>query len=121
MWIVCSVAAVLSFAFISAAHAWRIERSEVEYTDKQVFSAPVEVNSDLSFGGTKLTATAAELNAAGTAVQAADSTYTATVAKAASALQPGAVGDAATNTTSHALSITIDGTNYLVALYPVND
>lgn len=72
-WIVGSVAAVLFFAFISAAHAWHTERQDIEYTGKQVFSAPVEVKSDFSFGGTKLTATAAELNAVADGVTASAS------------------------------------------------
>jgi hypothetical protein len=57
---------VLTHALLTApALAWHTERQDVEYTGKQVFSAPVEVNSSLSVAGTQLTASAARLNAVG--------------------------------------------------------
>lgn len=79
---------------------------------------------------TNLTATAvrttdaaytATVAKATSAVQPTDSAYTNTAAKAASALQPGAVGSGPTNAVSHGLTVTINGTNYVVQLYPVND
>lgn len=125
---------VLSSGLIVMASAWTKTTEDQLHTGNQTFEGPVDIRGEFSLKGEAITASAADINHLGTgiplsdftnlmatAVKKTDTPYTNTAALAASAVQPGAVASAPTNAVSHSMSIAINGTNYLVQLYPVND
>lgn len=125
------VLALLALVGVAAYAVSPSSTAIVQYPDSTGTNMVFQVNSDgtvlsdgtiTTAGGTVVLAANATYTAtvakAASAIQPTTATYTATVAKAASALQPGSVGSAATNAASNGLVVTIGGTNYIIQLYP---
>ncbi len=127
------ISAILTAVFFTGI-AWVKNSQDELHTGNQVFEGPVDIRGTFSLNGTPITVSAADLNYANTGVPVADFTnmqatvatalqpadITNLTAKAETALQPGAIAAAPTNAVAHGLTLTINGTNYVVQLFPVN-
>lgn len=111
------ISAILASVFLVGI-AWVKNSQDEFHTGSQVFEGPVDIRGTFSLNGTPITVSAADLNYANTGVPVVD--FTNMQATVATALQPGVIAAAPTNAVAHGLTLTINGTNYVVQLFPVN-